>query len=382
MGGVPGVDVPRVDVYTGAFAFVGQVARPISVKVEDCFKAAGTCVVEVAGELDAEIAAAFEDPGVRIVVTLRGTVIFSGARQSVHWAGPESAPTLTVTCVDDYAILTGILAWPIPANALTAQSTARWTSTGPLETVAKALITANVAAARLNLPVTVEATGGRGATVTVSARMQPLSDYLQPLLDQQGKGLRVRQSGAGLLVSWVEPVTYPEVLSEVGGQIVRSSWEIVETNAAVTRVIVGGQGEGTAREFVQRTNTTAETAIAWKRESFADARDTNVAGELQARGDTELAKDGPKLTARVPLQETPEFQCYGAGGLKPGDLAPIELMGRSWTETIRQVTTWWDANTQLIVEPVAGGLDNTAAAIGATRTAALQRRVRALESFR
>jgi hypothetical protein len=382
MGGVPGVDVPRVDVYTGAFGSKGQVAKPISVKVEDCHKAAGTCVVEIAGELDAEIAAAFEDPGVRVVVTLRGTVIFSGGRQSVRWVGPESAPTLTPTCVDDYLILTGILAWPIPANALTAQSTARWTATGPLETVVKSLITANVAAARLNLPVTVEATQGRGPTVTISARMQPLSDYIQPLLDQHNVGLRVRQSGSGLLVSYVVPATYPEVLSEVGGQIVRDQWEIVETNASVTRVIVGGQGEGTAREFVQRTNSTAETAMAWKRELFADARDTNVTGELQARGDTALAEGGPKLSARVPLQETSEFRCYGSGGLKPGDLVNIDLMGRQWTDTVRQITTTWDAQSGLLVEPVAGGLDNTPAAIGATRTAALQRRVRALESSR
>lgn len=379
---VPGVDIPRVDVYTGAFVLVGQVAKPVSLYVEDCFKAAGVCRVDIAGDLDAEIAAAFEDPSARVVVTLRGVVIFSGQRQSARWVGPEKAPTLTVTCVDDYSVLTGILAWPIPANALNAQSTARWTTTAVLETAVKALVTANVAAARLNLPVTVETTAGRGASVTISARMQPLSDYIQPLLDQYNKGLKVRQSGAGLLVSWVEPASYPETMSEIGGQIVPDAWELEETNPLATRVIVGGQGEGTAREFVQRTNTTVETAVAWKREAFIDARDTNVTAELNARGDAALVEGGAKLSARVPLQETPEFQCYTDGGVKPGDLVPIELMGRSWTATIRQVTTMWDTQNGLLVEPIAGDLDNTAAAVSAHRTATLQRRVRALESSR
>jgi hypothetical protein len=271
---------------------------------------------------------------------------------------------------------------------LTAQSTARWTSTGPIETVVKALITANVAAnagaSRPAMPVTVEATGSRGATVTVSARMQPVSDYIQPLLDQYNKGLRIRQSGSGLLVSWVEPATYPEILSEVGGQIVRDGWELEETNPSVTRVIVGGQGEGTAREFQARMDATAETAVgaASRREAFVDARDTNVTADLQARGDAALVEGGAKLSARVPLQETPEFRCYGTGGLKPGDLVPIELMGRSWTDTVRVITTTWDAGSRLVVEPVAGGLDNTVAGIDAKRTASLQRRVRALESTR
>lgn len=380
---VPGEEIPRVDVYSSGFALLGQVARPLSVTVTDCFKAAGTAVVSLAGEDDAEMAAAFEDPGCRIVVTLRGKVIFSGRRASIHWAGPEAAPTVTGTFVDDYGILTGILAWPIPANALTAQSTARWTGTGPLETVVKNLITANVAAARLNLPVTVEATAGRGPTVTISARMQPLSDYIQPLLDANNVGLRIRQSGSGLLVTYVAPATYPETLSEVGGQIVRGGWELEESSPTITRTIVGGQGEGTAREFQQVVNTTSESALGWKLETFVDARDTNVADELTARATTNNATGGEKLTARIPLQETSEFRCYsGTDGLMPGHRVPIELMGRTWMDTVTQITTTWDASNGLLVEPVAGGLESSAVGSTATRIAGLQRRIRALESTR
>lgn len=380
---VPGEEIPRVDVYSKAFALLGQVARPLSVTVTDCFKAAGTAVVSLAGEDDSEMAAAFEDPGCRIVVTLRGKVIFSGRRASIHWVGPGAAPTVTGTFVDDYAILTGILAWPIPANPLTTQSTARWTGTGALETVVKNLITANVAAGRLDLPVTVETTAGRGPTVTISARMQPLSDYIQPLLDANNVGLRIRQSGAGLAVTYVAPTTYPETLSEVGGQIVRGGWELEESSPTITRTIVGGQGEGTAREFVYVIHSTAESTLGWKLEAFVDARDTNVTGELTDRATQSNTAGDEKLTARIPLQETAEFRCYsGSDGLMPGHQVPIELMGRTWTDTITQITTTWDASNGLLVEPVAGGLEASAVGSTATRIAGLQRRIRALESTR
>jgi hypothetical protein len=51
---------------------------------------------------------------------------------------------------------------------------------------------------------------------------------------------------------------------------------------------VGGQGEGVARTYRTRASAAA-TAFNWSRRAvFRDARDTNVAATLDARGDTEL----------------------------------------------------------------------------------------------
>jgi len=103
---------------------------------------------------------------------LLATGILRGDQGQAHHdahGGAEQIGTATWTLVDDLALLSDWLVFP-PSGA------AQETVTGPAETVARSLIMS--AANRLGVPVSFPATQGRGATISVTARYQPLAAVL------------------------------------------------------------------------------------------------------------------------------------------------------------------------------------------------------------
>ena len=72
----------------------------------------------------------------------------------------------------------------------------------------------------------------------------------------------------------------------------------------VNAVYVGGQGEGAARTYRTRVSAAA-TAFNWSRRAvFRDARDTNVAATLDARGDAELEAGRARYFASFKVVQT------------------------------------------------------------------------------
>src|SRR5690625_6740247 len=88
--------------------------------------------------------------------------------------------------------------------------------------------------------------------------MHPVADRILPAVDLAGIGLDAYQDGAGIGVDVYQPsnLSHGPVLTEESGVVQSGTWEL--TPPTVTRVIVGGPGEGTAREWELVTDTAAE----------------------------------------------------------------------------------------------------------------------------
>lgn len=279
--------------------------------------------------------------------------LISGPVRQITGTGPSSSGTVTVRVEDDLRLLWRVLGWPVPGSPLTGQTAREDRRTGPAETVAKQFIAAN-AVTRLGLPVTVVPTHGWGASITVAMRMSVLADRLIPAMDTAGIGLTVRQSGATLSVDAYVPATWPVTLTEASGVV--QGWDWSRDAPTVTRTVVGGQGEGTVREFRHRPSSTATTPLEaqWgdKVEAFTDARDTDVAAELDARGDQTLAEGAPKAGLQLVLSDTPTFR-YGSQ-VRVGDRVTVDIgQGVTITDVLREaVLDWGPAGLQ--VTPTVG----------------------------
>ena len=181
--------------------------------------------VEIGLAADQVYAADVLGPGARVVAryTSPGGVatVVSGSVAGMRAEGPSLDSTVVVQVAGDWF---DFLTWPVPGNALDAQSSAYYTATGAAETVIKNLVTAN-GVTRLGLPYTVAASLGRGSTVHASNRMEPAGDAIGVLADAGGIGVRVVQSGAGCSVDCYEGVDRTvRTLSEAGGTVVDWAW--------------------------------------------------------------------------------------------------------------------------------------------------------------
>lgn len=258
-------------------------------------------------------------PGCRIVMNYDGDYLLSGTVESNSIS--ESAGTVAFTVQSDFAKLTQTLGWPVPANPITGQGTAatQYTLTGPAETVVKRI--AGVNAARRGEPIVIAPDLGRGNVVTVFWRMNPLVDKLFPVIDQAGIGVDFRQSGKGWLLDCYTPTVRKHILSQESGIVVDAT--AVLTNPTLTRVVVGGQGVGTAREFVEIINAPMEAKYGFIREGFVDARDLATTAELTARGQEALAAAAETYGFSMTLAENNVFK-YGRT-IRIGDIATYAI---------------------------------------------------------
>lgn len=338
-----------ITVYGKSFARKGFVGDPVSVSMTLRHNMPSTATIEVASDhtyLPALMAA-----GARVVIDYDGTQVLSGPIRSAEGFGsPDGSVTLSVE--DDWRLLTRVLGWPNPTGAISAQgaATAYDTKTAPAETVLKWF--AGRAVTRLGLPVTIATDLGRGSTITVQMRMHPLADRLLPAIDQAGIGVTVRQVGAGLVVDCYTPSTYPYTLDPESGIV--AAWKWSRSGPTATRTVIGGGGEGTAREFRERVNATAASDWGDVVEVFTDARDVSTAGEMDARGDVALAEGMPRSGLSLELAETDTFR-YGRG-LVRGDLVPVQLVPGAplITDVLREATLTYTRDAGLQVQPVVG----------------------------
>lgn len=262
------------------------------------FNAVGTWkVVLPVGHAMAE---ELKKPGAGIIVSTDQGVIFSGWTAAVitNQSLENPAGIYEISGFDDSSLLVERLAYPTPATAdVTAQTTATDDRTGAAETVMKAYVDANIGAsapaARRVAGLTVEASAGLGATVTGSARFQSLQELLSGLADVSGLGYTIEQSGTGLQFQVYQPTDRSSYvrLDLDNGRLTRSDYTFAAPK--LTRSIVGGDGTGSSRAFVERTSTdslAAETAWGRRIEVFNNSNGTGTA--LQQAGDEALATDG------------------------------------------------------------------------------------------
>jgi Siphovirus ReqiPepy6 Gp37-like protein len=328
-------EIPYEILVYGGWDFKGWVGRPLDLKpvIRHNLKSTATFTIG-ADHLRAPDLMA---PGARVVIYRHGEFQMSGpVRQA---AGTfDVAGTLTFTVEDDFRILNNWLAWPKPSAAVTAQDVEYRVITGPAETVVKTIMREN--AARLGYPLTVAPDQGRGDVGTYTFRFQPAYDRLFPMVDQAGIGVTVKHSGNGLLLDCYTPRNYPHLLSPESGKVIGGSYSLAAPTA--TRVVIGGPGDGVARDF--RTFSDAEREVDWGDviEVMADARDSSGSGDIYAtRAGEALTTGAPMAGLSLELSETKHFR-YGGDGLHVGDLVTAFVGGQPYADTLREVQLSWD----------------------------------------
>lgn len=326
----------RITVYDKSFARLGWVDAPNAQTwtLRHNQQPSGSVVAEEGSEASLLLAG----EGNRCTVHYLGEQILSGPLRTARTDGESGNRLITFQVQDDYRILQNMLCWPSPGSAIGSQGV-HDQRTGPIETVLKGFAQANIT--RLGLPVTVAPSLGRGPTVTVQMRNQKISEEVVPLLDAAGLGVRVYQSGAGLVLDVYQPDVWPIDLSEGAGTLAGLSW--TRTPPEVTRVVVGGPGDDAARVLRTRVNSAAEALWGDVIEDFVDARDIkdtdpNKLALLDARGDEFLAQAAAKAGLSLTLQEGEIFR-YGGDGIHVGDRVPVTISeGNAVTDVVRSAT--------------------------------------------
>jgi hypothetical protein len=265
-----------ITVYTKGYVRKGVVAAPTSVSVSINHNAPGTAEFTV--DADHARISDLTAYGARAVVAYRyapssdPVVLISGPVGDTTGEGPADSAVRKFVITDDWAeIFNGIIGWPNPTGTVSQQGddSAYFTRTGPAETVVKQIVAPN--ATRQGLPLTVPATEGRGAKITVSVRMHPLADKIFPAADQAGIGVRVLQLGTERTLTVYTPKSRARVLTEESGIVVGGSWQIKPPT--VTRVTIGAGGEGKLRAFYEYVDAARESTYGIRRSAFIDARD-------------------------------------------------------------------------------------------------------------
>jgi Siphovirus ReqiPepy6 Gp37-like protein len=350
------MDGLRLTVYDKNFVRKGWLGTPESVTATPIFNVAGTA--DITFPSDHNRAADILTEGARLVIDMDGltTPLMSGPVVAVQGQGPAGQSTITVTIRDDLSVLWETLGWQVPTAAIGAQSAAEYrTYTGNAETIVKTMVTEQ-AITRFGHPLTVAPNLNRGAVIPggVKIRMHSLAERLFPAVEQAGLGVRVYQSGAGLVLDVYEPAVYSKVISEAAGTL--RSWKWNRTNPTVTHVVGGGKGEGTLRTFRSASDPTLAALYGRKIEVFSDARNGDTTQELDQSNSEVLFEGKPASGLELELSETPYFR-YGT--VVVGDQVTIRAGALEITEVLRSATISWTRAEGLTVQPTVGKTENS-----------------------
>ncbi|QSZ53268.1 hypothetical protein RI444_15470 [Paenarthrobacter sp. AT5] len=369
------VSIFRIAVYDKNRQFRCQIGNPTAL--------AGIMRHNMVSTLDLTVPLAHEHigelmaDGARIKVLFRKKHLFSGPIMEENGESNGVKGSVTFSAEGDLAALKDILGWPVPGSAIDNQGAAEYrTYTGTAEAIVKAAVQEN-GVVRMGVPgLTVAPNLNRGAVIPggVPLRMHPLFDQLFPAVETAGLGVTVQQLGTDLVLDVYEAGTYPRTLRVKGRTLKGVKWNRKRPTAS--RVVIGGQGEGTARNFRVVIDPDREAQYGMKGETFRDARDDNTPTVMDARGRETLDEAGPKNGLTLELVGTGIFQ-YGEGGFREGMTVPVEVAdGLVITQPIREVSLKWVSPEYAEINPMIGEIINQPARIFAQRIAALYKGLR------
>jgi hypothetical protein len=344
-----------IEIYDNNFNLQCFIGDPISVTATPRHNQKSTAVFTVPSshhrlpELTAE--------GARCVLRYYGEFLMSGVINMRSGTGPGINGTIDIYLDGDFRILDNVLGWVVPSAVISQQNSSEYyVIAGNAESVVKDLVTNNVIS-RLGMPVVCANNQNRGAVIPggVKARFQTLRDLLLPAVENAGLGITFSQEGSQIVCDVYVPRTSPRVLSESGGMI--TDWRWSDANPTATRVVVAGQGDGTARVFRSLADTTAEAAYGDMVEVFRDARDADNTTLLDARAQETLDEGKAKFGFSLTLAETATFR-YGGTGVHVGDRVTVQLGFATRTDILREATISWTRDNGVEVTPLVGEIQD------------------------
>lgn len=288
-------------------------------------------------------------PGAGIVVRRQGTdrVEFSGYVLDVYFAESQQSPKgdVTVVGVCDNVLIAKELAFvstssDVSSTGLSTFSAVNATYTGPAETSIKNIIGNNIGPAAgitrrrysfLNIP----ASTGLGTSGTWKARFEPILDRVQAMASFGGVSFRLVQGVPGKIdVEVWQPTLVEEARFSVEARNIKS---IVGTFRApdTSEVIVGGGGEGRARVWTRRSNTSLQTTYGRRATIFHSRMDTVDLAEMRQTADEDLAEGTATAGVTFEVADTPHLK-YGIH-YSVGDRVTAVVRGVEISDTIKRV---------------------------------------------
>lgn len=297
-------------------------------------------------------------PGAGIIAVRDGVEVMSGPLLWPVFDWSDGGYVMDASGASDDLALWGRLCYPAaPSLDLNA---AYSDDRGPdaAETVMKGYVDANAgaaaSAARRWGGLVVAADTGLGDDVSYSARLDTLGEVLVELaLAGGGLGFSVQQEtdGTDLVFDVWTPTdvsTTAKFSPEMGNL---ASYRYSRKAASTNYVVVGGQGEGTLRTFIELANPVSELAWGMRLEGFKDQRQTAVVSELLQAGQEELDTKGDALNLDIAPVETTGIRFGRDYGL--GSLVTVLIDGEAIVDTVRSVTLTLDQNGET-VKPMIG----------------------------
>lgn len=352
-----GLEPLVMEVYDKDFAYQGTISRPQDVTMTPRHNAAGTGAFTLDSDADAVEALAAD--GANMVCRYRHDeadpyspmYLLGGPVKQVDLGGALGAPTRTFAVTDWWDILTKYHCRSVPGSGWGGQGGEGtfYSTSGPMETVVKTLVSQNLGINPWDL--TVAATHGWGETVTIQVHQNILTDRIFPALDFAGVGISVRNSGSGLVLDGYLPTIHSEPLTAESGIVTKGAGSIMRPE--VSRVLVRG-GSEPSQVYREVVNTAVEAAhgfIGWA--PVLDVSESTTTSYLDAKGWEVLNAGARRSSVAIELAETDDWRFGTVFNL--GDQVSITLSGAPViTETIREVELTWSTTSGLVVTPRLG----------------------------
>lgn len=215
---------------------------------------------------------------------------------------------------------------------------------GPAETVIKAYVNEQAgpgATTRAITGLTVEADSASGNTISLGRSNKSLFTVCQEIADIGGGDFDVvTTGGAEWEFRWYNGQLGTDRSSDVVFSLDNGNMADPELDdnrlSEQNYVRVGGQGEGSARSYMWRSDSSlADDSPINRMESFADARNSSTSAELNSRGDAVLEQYRPKLNLSFTVLQSPGAILGRDYFL--GDLVTASFAGVSQTRQIASI---------------------------------------------
>lgn len=278
--------------------------------------------------------------------------------------------------VSDLHILEDRITLPDPTSPVSAQGTAYYKDKGPAETIIKKLVSANAGitatSGRRTPGLVIAPSEGRGGAATINTRLKNLLEEVATIAETAGLILECSQKPKSTDIFFdIHPVknrARKVRLTSRNDEL--TSYANEQTAPTTTAVIVGGQGEGAAREITEFSNNDG-----WggrRIEIFKDRRDTEELDEARKTAMEELGKGGAGIDLTFSVHDS-QARRFGRD-YQVGDIITVELEnGAIFTEQLTSARITWKEGTREVELTVGNSADDKV-------TTEEQRRIRALSS--
>jgi hypothetical protein len=334
------------------------IERILSITATPQFNAAGMGTVSVPASA-AVIDAVLTDRS-RLDIIDDGQYFMGGPieQTAIDVDAAASSGVLTFNFSDDLAPIVDELAYPDTAHDSEHQA-ASYYAPGAMsgETFMYTIVDDNVGPSALTArkisKLTVGTAVGLGGSVTLSTRFEPMGDLLRRTgIAAGGLGFRTVVDGYNRRFEVYDPTNLTRQIRFTGrlNNLRTAHLEISKPTCNVA--IVGGDGTGTSRTIVERTNPAS--IARWGRiVKFVNAAQTAVLAEMQAAGDQALA-DGAER-GQVTFVATDNADTRYGRDYVLGNIVTCEpFPGLELAEIVRAVTLTYTPKTGKVIQPLLG----------------------------